>query len=131
MTAAELASLWEPLARATDSALRPGMPTWWLIRDGVPKRWGWVAAEPTPGTPRRPLFVPDEIAAALWRDAAVRWLLVQRKRMFLERSPQGRVSVGKLLGENASLMVIPMNEIGDDLDHALAAAVKAVLDARE
>lgn len=123
MDAKQIAELWEPLAE------KIGRPEG-LEQDGM---YGYVLAGETVcrghGDYGKPM-APPAIAAALWRDHAVRWLLT--RRMYVS-APCGNSSNPQtaawglwVTGVYPKHLAYLGSSIDTDYDHALAAACRAV-----
>lgn len=103
MNAQEIAELWEPLAEKIGKGLSLEPLREWYVHD------------------HQDDAVPDDIAATLWRDHAVRWLANHAAD-----ATGGNVRI-YWNGQSASVEPddAPDEYVGPTLDHALAAACRA------
>lgn len=114
MNAKDISELWEPLAERCPE-LRPEHLRLQRTADGCYAHWELAIDAPV-----RPVT-----AAALWREAAVRWLVEQTRD-----TVHGDVRVSIWNDGQFCVELDGMCYFGPTLDHALAAAVRAVLDAQ-
>lgn len=129
MNSSEIASLWEPLAE------KIGRPAIHYLPPDVDPHGTWMLSgrtAPREMCPNANSFViAPEVAAALWRDHAVRWLATKGVVGVMLDPPEifvvGQVEVGSGFYRRGGLDAPWLDMHGVTLDHALAAACRAVL----
>lgn len=116
MNAKDISELWEPLAERCPE-LRPEHLRLQRTADGCYAHWELAIDAPV-----RPVT-----AAALWREAALRWLAEQSWYVRIQPIHARGMVVVNVIDRDARSIA----DVGAaTLDHALAAAVRAVLDAQ-